>query len=144
MDIDRHTMPSYFSACISSTCPKREHCLHAWAWQHRDPKSWLVDVINPDYTSEDGNCSYYCDDQPQRYARGFENFQKRMYPDQYKSFMYACIARFGRNPYFMRRRGETPLPPSEQAFIRQVLKRVGAPDDLEFDAYEDRINWDGK
>ena len=55
--------------------------------------------------------------------------------------MSACIARFGRNPYFMRRCGETPMPPSEQAFIRSLLKQVGAPDDLDFDAFEERISW---
>jgi hypothetical protein len=66
-----------------------------------------------------------------------------MYPDQYSKFMSICINRFGRNPYFMRRRGETALPPSEQQFIRSVLKDVGVTEDLDFDAYEMRFTWNG-
>ncbi len=66
-----------------------------------------------------------------------------MYPDQYREFMLVCVSHFGRNPYFMQRLGAMPIPPSEQAFIRSVLKQVGAPDDLDFDGFEERVNWNG-
>ena len=141
MEIDKKDKPNLYAACTSVTCPQANTCLRSWAWHHTDDEPWCVEVVNPRFTSEDGHYPYYCSNEPQRYARGFAHFQKRMYPDQYREFMSACIARFGRNPYFMRRRGDTPLPPSEQAFIRSVLKQVGAPSDLDFDAYEDRLNW---
>ncbi|MDY4038726.1 MAG: DUF6078 family protein [Prevotella sp.] len=123
--------------------PLRGHCLRAWAWNHRDSSVRRYVVLNPDLARPDGRCPFYCDDRPQHYALGFTNFQGRMYPGQYRQFMSACIARFGRNPYFMRRRGETPMPPSEQAFIRRVLKHVGAPEDLDFYGLEERVNWNG-
>lgn len=137
------SIPNGYEACLPCDCPQRSHCLHAWAWNYRDSSMRQYVVLNPDHTTLDGHCSFYCDDRPQRYALGFTNFQKHMYPDQYREFMLVCVSHFGRNPYFMRRRGAMPIPPSEQAFIRSVLKQVGAPDDLDFDGFEERVNWNG-
>ena len=141
MDKKEKTIPGGYVACLPCDCPQRAHCLRAWAWSHRNSSEKQYTVLNPDLTTFDGHCPFYCDDQPQRYAIGFSNFQQRMYPMQYKQFMSACVARFGRNSYFQRRRGEIPMPPSEQAFIRSLLKSIGAPDDLDFDGYEEHFNW---
>ncbi|MDD6378506.1 MAG: DUF6078 family protein [Prevotella sp.] len=143
MNNNATAIPHNYEACLTNNCPQREHCLRAWVWDNRKSSVQRYVVLNPDLTTSDGHCPFYCDDQPQRYALGFTNFQRRLYPDQYKQFMSACIARFGRNPYFMRRRGDTPMSPSEQAFIRSVLKQIGAPEDIDFDGFEERINWYG-
>lgn len=55
----------------------------------------------------------------------FTNFQKQMFPEQYLNFMNRLISKFGRNPYFERRRGETVLSPKEQAIVQQALKQSG-------------------
>lgn len=143
MNNNATAIPHNYEACLTNNCPQREHCLRAWVWDNRKSSVQRYVVLNPDLTTSDGHCPFYCDDQPQRYALGFTNFQRRLYPDQYKQFMSACIARFGRNPYFTRRRGDTPMSPSEQAFIRSVLKQIGAPEDIDFDGFEERINWYG-
>lgn len=143
MNNNATAIPHNYEACLTNNCPQREHCLRAWVWDNRKSSVQRYVVLNPDLTTSDGHCPFYCDDQPQRYALGFTNIQRRLYPDQYKQFMSACIARFGRNPYFMRRRGDTPMSPSEQAFIRSVLKQIGAPEDIDFDGFEERINWYG-
>ncbi len=143
MNNNATAIPHNYEACLTNNCPQREHCLRAWVWDNRKSSVQRYVVLNPDLTTSDGHCSFYCDDQPQRYALGFTNFQRRLFPDQYKQFMSACITRFGRNPYFMRRRGDTPMSPSEQAFIRSVLKQIGAPEDIDFDGFEERINWYG-
>lgn len=143
MNNNATAIPHNYEACLTNNCPQREHCLRAWVWDNRKSSVQRYVVLNPDLTTSDGHCPFYCDDQPQSYALGFTNFQRRLYPDQYKQFMSACIARFGRNPYFMRRRGDTPMSPSEQAFIRSVLKQIGAPEDIDFDGFEERINWYG-
>lgn len=143
MNNNATAIPHNYEACLTNNCPQREHCLRAWVWDNRKSSVQRYVVLNPDLTTSDGHCPFYCDDHPQRYALGFTNFQRRLYPDQYKQFMSACIARFGRNPYFMRRRGDTPMSPSEQAFIRSVLKQIEAPEDIDFDGFEERINWYG-
>ena len=77
-----------------------------------------------------------------RFAKGFTNFQKQMFPGQYDKFMTMLIAHFGRNPYFMRRRGETLLPPKEQEIIKIALKKSGVTQSMEFDQYVEGINWE--
>ena len=79
--------------------------------------------------------------QPITYVRGFTNFQKQIFPEQYLNFMNRLIGKFGRNPYFERRRGETVLSPKEQAIVQQALKQSGVTEDLKFDHYEKNLNW---
>jgi hypothetical protein len=55
--------------------------------------------------------------------------------------MYRLIGKFGRNPYFVRRRGERLLPPSEQEIVLTVLKDIGIEKELKFDSYEECIDW---
>lgn len=141
MKINTKSKPAEYMACTSTNCPQASTCLRAWAWNHTDDDPQVIRVVNPKYAAADGNCRYYCSNAPQRFARGFAHFQKRMFPDQYDKFCSACIQRFGRNPYFMRRRGDTLMSPSEQQFIRSLLKKIGAPEDLDFTAYELRWNW---
>ena len=99
-------------------------------------------LINPTRCSKDESCIYYRDKKPMVFARGFTNFQKRMYPQQYDKFMTTLILHFGRNLYFKRRRGAVLLPPEEQEVIRLMLEKVGADSKMDFDKYEEHINWD--
>ena len=101
-----------------------------------------LQLINPARCSKDESCIYYRDKKPVIFARGFTNFQKHMYPQQYDQFMTTLILHFGRNQYFKRRRGDILLPPEEQEVIRQMLEKVGADSKMEFDNYEEHINWD--
>ena len=98
-------------------------------------------LINPTRCSKDEACAYYRDKKPVIFARGFTDFQKRMYPQQYDQFMITHILHFGRDPYFKRRRGDILLPPEEQEVIRLMLEKVGADFKMDFDKYEEHINW---
>lgn len=76
-----------------------------------------------------------------KYARGFTNFQKHMFPQQYDQFMTTLCFHFGRNQYFKRRLGKILISPEEQEVIRQMLEKVGADSKMELDNYEEHINW---
>ena len=78
---------------------------------------------------------------PVKYARGFINLQKHIFPQQYEQFMTTLVLHFGRNQYFKRRRGDILLPPEEQEVIRLMLEKVGADSKMDFDKYEEHINW---
>ena len=67
--------------------------------------------------------------------------QKQMFPGQYDTFKSILIRKFSRNPYFERRRGETALSPNEQDIVLRALRRAGVTTKLDFDSYEDNINW---
>lgn len=118
-------------------------CLHHIAYtMMMEQNEEYLQLINPARCSKDESCIYYCDKKPVIFARGFTNFQKRMYPQQYDQFMTTLCFHFGRNQYFKLRRGDILLPPEEQEVIRQMLEKVGADSKMEFDNYEEHINWD--
>ena len=75
-----------------------------------------------------------------KYARGFINLQKHIFPLQYEQFMTTLVLHFGRNQYFKRRRGAVLLPHEEQEVIKFVLQKVGADSSMDFDKYEEHIN----
>ena len=55
--------------------------------------------------------------------------------------MYTLIGKFGRNAYFERRRGDSPLSPKEQETVLAALLKAGITENIPFDKYEDIINW---
>lgn len=135
------SLPKDYPVCEHSSCPMAATCLHQTAYSTLMEHEEYLQLINPSRCSKNESCIYYRDSKPVTYARGFTNFQKRMFPDQYSRFMLICIKHWSRNPYFERRRGERSLPPDEQVFILNALKTVGVTEDMKFDSYEENINW---
>lgn len=135
------TLPSNYPVCIRSGCPKAATCLHQTSYAAMAERNEYLRIITPGRCSADGDCVHYRGSGPVTYARGFSNFQKRMFPGQYRRFAAICVAHWSRNPYFERRRGARALPPAEQKFILDALKRVGVTEELRFDSYEENTNW---
>ena len=135
------TLPDNYPVCQLTECPMADTCLHQMAYATMLERDDFINLVNPARCSTDGACRFYRDSKPVIYARGFTNFQKRMFPDQYSRFMAICIGHWSRNPYFERRRGEHALPPNEQEFILKTLKKVGVTDEMKFDNYEENTNW---
>ena len=134
-------LPANYPVCQHAECPLASTCLHQMAYATLITSRDFLHLINPNRCTKDDTCPHYRCSTPITYARGFTNFQKHMYPQQYHEFMRLCISHFSRNPYFERRRGDYPLPPSEQAIILDAAKQAGVTADLTFDTYEDRLNW---
>lgn len=135
------SLPTNYPVCEHSDCPMSASCLHQIAHAMKLKTDERLRLINPTRCTQDASCAYYRSNRPMVYARGFTNFQRRMFPDQYASFMAICISEWGRNPYFERRRGARLIPPCEQQFIQKALKKVGVTEEMKFDAYEETINW---
>ena len=142
------SLPLGYAVCEHAECPLADTCLHQLAYGELIKTETYLLLINPSRVAVDTDgkaqgegCEFYRNNTLVTYARGFTNFQKRMYPDQYRKFMAICIGHWSRNPYFERRRGDRPLPPSEQAFILDALKRAGVTEEMKFDSYEKNINW---
>ena len=136
------SLPINYPVCEYISCPMAATCLHQVAYSMMmEQNAEYLRLINPARCSKDEACTYYRDKKPMIFARGFTNFQKRMYPQQYDKFMTTLILHFGRNQYFKRRRGDILLPPEEQEVIRLMLEKVGADSKMDFDKYEEHINW---
>lgn len=135
------SLPKDYPVCEHSSCPLAATCLHQTAYSTLMEHEEYLQLINPARCSKDETCTYYRDKKPVIFARGFTNFQKQMYPQQYDKFMTTLILHFGRNQYFKRRRGDILIPPEEQEVIRLMLEKVGADSKMDFDKYEEHINW---
>ena len=88
------------------------------------------------------DCPHYASARPVRFAKGFTNFQTRMFPQQYSKFMDMLVLHFGRNQYFMRRSGKVILSPEEQAVILNALKACGIDSHFDFDEYIESTYWE--
>ncbi|WP_455671477.1 DUF6078 family protein [Phocaeicola sp.] len=135
------SIPTNYPACEHKDCPMAAICLHQTVYTTMLENEEYIHLINPHRCSKNETCSYYRDNKPITYTRGFTNFQKQMFPEQYQRFMSILIETFGRNPYFERRRGETALSPKEQDIVLRALKRAGVTKELKFDNYEENLNW---
>lgn len=134
-------VPRNFALCLNADCPLAGQCLHHIVKTMIPEDELILHVYNPEAVKGGEDCKYFRNQTPVRYAYGFEGMQAHMLPGQYAMFMDILIAHFSRNSYFVRRRGEFPMPPKEQELIREVLKQVGADPSMEFDRYKERINW---
>ncbi|MBR4644536.1 MAG: hypothetical protein IKO73_05195 [Bacteroidaceae bacterium] len=134
-------LPTDYRVCLHTNCPMAATCLHQIAYSQLLKKETILRLINPEMCSKDKECTFYRDSKPVTYAFGFTNFQKKMFPAQYETFMYTLIGKFGRNAYFERRRGESPLSPKEQEIILEALGKAGVTEKMPFDKYEEIINW---
>ena len=106
-----------------------------------DGEMEFLNMVNPRHCSKDSGCKFYREAAPARYALGFKNFQKCMLPEQYREFMSMLMEHFGRGGYFYRRRGVIAMPPAEQEIVLIALHAVGIREDIQFDAYEELVNW---
>ena len=76
------SLPKDYPVCDHSSCPMAATCLHQTAYSTLMEHSEYLRLINPSRCSKNESCIYYRDSKPVTYARGFTNFQKRMYPQQ--------------------------------------------------------------
>ncbi len=134
-------VPGNFVLCLNSECPLADRCLHQMVRRMVGIDELVLHVYNPEVVRGGEDCEHFRSGEPVRYAFGFEGMQENMLPKQYAMFRDTLIACFSRNRFFVRRRGEFPISPREQAYIRGVLEQVGADPSLGFDRYEERINW---
>ena len=127
------SVPPRYEVCLHADCPKADACLHQIAYQKLLSEQTFLHIINPKMCKKNARCPFYRNSTPMRYARGFTNFQKHMYPDQYAAFSSMLKSEFGRTLYFERRRGARVLSPTEQTLIIKALQEVGVKEKLEFD-----------
>ena len=79
------SLPTNYPVCEHSSCPMAATCLHHIAYTMMlEQNEEYLRLINPTRCSKDKTCTYYHDKKPVIFARGFTNFQKHMFPQQFK------------------------------------------------------------
>ena len=93
-------IPSGYPLSLHGDCPMAASCLRQLAYRRHEELGTFLNLINPSKCSQQADCPHYVSNQPVRFAKGFVNIQKLMYPEQYAKFMTLLICHFGRNQYF--------------------------------------------
>ena len=140
-DVRLSDVPGNFALCLNGDCPLASQCLHYIVRRMIPADELVLHVYNPEAVKGGADCEFFRPQKLDRYAKGFTQMQEEMKPRQYAQFSGSLMAHFGRNAYYERRRGERLLPPAEQEVVLKALRKVGVEENLEFDAYEYRINW---
>ncbi len=134
-------VPTDYATCLHSDCLMASSCLRQTAYHRLLETERTLTLLNPLHCTKEDACPHYRSNVPVTFACGFTTFRDKMLPRQYEQFMSILTGKFGRIPYFKRRNGTYILPPHEQETIRQALKDVGITEELDFDRYEQLINW---
>lgn len=138
---DHISLTPFYEVCMHGDCLLAASCLRHIAFETLRQTETILRLINPDKCTKSKTCPYYREDKTVVYARGFTQFQQRMFPQQYQTFKSICMGRFSRSGYFERRRGVYGIPPEEQQFILSALRQAGVTEEMKFDSYEERRNW---
>lgn len=82
------SLPPNYPVCEHNDCPMAATCLHQLAYTTLLNTETYLRLLNPTQCVKCETCKFYRNNTPVTYARGFTNFQKKMFPDQYQTFMY--------------------------------------------------------
>lgn len=134
-------IPAKYAVCQFADCPQARNCLHQIACHSLMDSEKFLNLINPKLCTRDAQCRFFRNSAPTLFAFGFKNMKEHMLPQQYVAFKEMLTERFGHTLFYERRRGDIPLTPEEQELIRQALQQVGVTEKLEFDRYEENLNW---
>ncbi|MBP3228793.1 MAG: hypothetical protein J6M53_08460 [Bacteroidaceae bacterium] len=135
-----------FALCPSADCAVREACLRWVAAQllPEDKPQWMFVAPRLWRTATADGCEAFRTAEPVRMARGFTRALGDI-ASKHRPAVYAAICRAlgtGRNHYYEMRRGQRALSPKEQDVIAAILASHGAPQPVEFDAYEQMLFWE--
>lgn len=139
---DYTKVPHGFLHCGASHCAKSATCLRHLAYCHLPSRLESFRMLNPCRTVEgEAACKYFLPDEPVRYARGFMRTVKALTLGVAGTFRNRAISCLGRKNYYLTRRGERLLSPSEQQQIVHIARSLGVELDEYFDDYVFEHRW---
>ena len=136
------TVPTNYTLCIKSECPKAATCLHHKATQMMSVDTMKWSIFSPAYLAQmKGECPHYRSAEKVQYARGFVRMMSALTVNQAHVVKDNIVATFGMNMYYRMRRGDRLITPTEQEAIYQILEQQGVTARPEFDAYVEDYLW---
>ena len=134
-NFDFGRVPEGFALCFSTECPLREECMRHLAGRHApDTLTRGLSVFPNAYRH--GQCCHYRPIRPIKAARGFGDILANVRRSDYSTMRAELVKYLGTGGTFYRyRNGERLLTPEQQEWMRQLLRRYGYEDDVQFNSY---------
>ena len=128
--------------CYSSDCPMRDHCLHAVLRPYSLSTSPTVRAINLNFPgAESEKCMMYRNSEPVSMAVGLSSIYHDMPSHLERTIKHNLINKYSRKRYYEYHNGTRPLPPSEEQFIRSLLKSFGWNEEPVFHGRIEDFEW---
>ena len=136
------TVPTNYTLCTKSNCPKAATCLRHKATQMMSAEVRTWSILSPAYLVQmEGECPHYRSAEKVLFARGFARMMSALTVTQAHMVKDCIVAKFGMNMYYRMRRGERLITPTEQEELYQLLEQQGVKTRPEFDAYVEDYLW---
>ena len=90
-------IPADYPLCLHGECPMADSCLRQLAYRRHAELGTFLNLINPSKCSKLADCPHYVSNRPVKFAKGFMNIQKLVYPEQCEQFRTLLICHLGRN-----------------------------------------------
>lgn len=131
----------YDELCILDNCPKAAECIRNIEYHNQDKNCDTLKIINPVKIEikEDG-CEYFAILEHIKVAFGFKNLYDSLPHLNAKRLRY--LTNFSsESSYFRAKKGTIPLFPEQQKRLLDLFHSLGAPENVDFDRYEDQTKW---
>ena len=122
-------VPADWALCFLDECPLKEQCQRWLAYSYAPKGTTIHSCVTP-HALDKGKCRYYVKPEPIRVAYGFGDLFRQVRRDDYHVMKDELIDYFGSSTYYYRyRRGEYPLTPKQQPWMRQRTAKARSASD---------------
>lgn len=135
-------VPHNYPLCLNRQCPKASTCLRQLVEQEVTEQSKFLVIINPQYQSAiKGDCPDYRCSTKVQFAKGLMSVMENITAKQMQKVVHDLINIFSQRTYYRIRKGERLLSPAEQVAVREIFKKYGVVERIEFDRYVEDYEW---
>lgn len=135
--VKRAEIPSTFTVCINDQCPRAGECLRNLVADAATEGHVVTSCLSPSQW-KGRVCRQFAEVKYERIARGFTRLFDQILAKDASTIRLQLTEYLGCTKfYYQYRRGERPLTPAQQDYIRQLIRRHGYTWDVPFDSYED-------
>ena len=127
---------------VNTRCPKAENCLRHSMTQYTTAQNIRLSVINPlCYPAAGKECPHFRSNKKIRVAWGFKKLYDDMPARISRAIHLNLEAIFNHSPYYRYRNQKLGLTPKQQECIRQVCRKHGWKEEIQFDRYTEEYDW---
>ena len=139
---DLNNQAAQYPLCFNTLCPKAENCLRHSMTQYTTAQNIRLSVINPlCYPAAGKECPHFRSNKKIRVAWGFKKLYDDMPARISRAIHLNLEAIFNHSPYYRYRNQKLGLTPKQQECIRQVCRKHGWKEEIQFDRYTEEYDW---
>ena len=139
---DLNNQAAQYTLCFNTRCPKAENCLRHSMTQYTTAQNIRLSVINPlCYPAAGKECPHFRSNKKIRVAWGFKKLYDDMPARISRAIHLNLEAIFNHSPYYRYRNQKLGLTPKQQECIRQVRRKHGWKEEIQFDRYTEEYDW---